>query len=115
MSIHQASRFHPQPRHLGRLTPLAGAVVCLYVLFSAFLILCLAHPPDTHSHTGTDHHFDFACLWVQKAVSSHAPSAKVILATAETIACAVLPFLWILPQVRLAPATGRSPPRSPLD
>ncbi len=114
MLIHRAARFDPQPRRLGRAKALAGGVACLYLLFSAFLILCLAHPLDSHSHGDADHHFDFACLWVQKAVSSHAPSSGVSLPSVQTILFLVLPFLWVLPQARLIPVTGRSPPGSPL-
>lgn len=108
--IHPATRFDPQLRRLRRAKALAGGVACLYVLFSAFLILCLAHPLDNHSHSDADHHFDFACLWVQKAVSSHAPSSGVTLPAVEPILLLVLPFLWVLAQARLTPVTGRSPP-----
>lgn len=110
MSAPRAIRFDPQPRRLGRVKAFAGVVACLYLLYSAFLILCLAHPLDDHVHSDADHHFDFACLWVQKAVSSHAPSAGVSLPAVETIILLLLPFLWVLPQARLTPPTGRSPP-----
>ncbi len=112
MLTHRATRFDPQPRRLGRVKALAGGVACLYLLFSAFLILCLAHPPNSHSHSDADHHIDFACLWIQKAVSSHAPSPGVSLPAVEILFLLLFPFLWLFPQARLTPPTGRSPPHS---
>jgi hypothetical protein len=98
-------------RRRRRLKALAARVACLYVLFSAFLILCLAHPLDHHSHADAGHHFDVTCVWVQKALSSHAPSTGITPPAVATILLFLLPFLWLPPQTRLIPLTGRSPPR----
>jgi hypothetical protein len=109
----RSERASPNSRGWQRLRVLAGAGACLYVLFSALLVLCLAHPNGTHVHGEAAGHLDAACLWIQKAVSSHAPSGSVTLPAVEWVWCALLPFLWVLPHVRPALLTGRSPPGSP--
>ena len=93
-----------------RLKLLAAAATCLYVLVNAFLILCLVHPSEGHSHGPTDEHFETTCVWVQKAVSSHTLSARVFLPAVEAILFVLssVPLLVLL--IRAVQLTGRSPP-----
>ena len=93
-----------------RLKLLVAAAACLYVLVNAFLILCLVHPGNGHSHGPTDEHFHFTCVWVQKAVSSHTLSARVILPAVEAILFVLSSFPLLVLQIRAVQLTGRSPP-----
>ena len=93
-----------------RLKSLVAAAAGLYVLVNAFLILCLVHPSDGHSHSPADEQFHFTCVWVQKAVSSHTLSARVILPAVEAILFVLSSFLLLVPLIRAVQVTGRSPP-----
>ena len=97
-------------QRLRRLKLLVAAATCLYVLVNAFLILCLVHPSDGHTHNPTGEHFHFTCVWVQKAVSSHALSARVVLPVIEAILFASLSFPLLALQIRAVQLTSRSPP-----
>ena len=97
-----------------RLKLLVAAATCLYVLVNAFLILCLIHPSDGHSHSPADEQFHFTCVWVQKAVSSHTLSARVFLPVIEAILFASLSFPLLALQLRAVQLTGRSPPSTAL-
>ena len=97
-------------RRLRRLKLVVAAAACLYVLVNAFLILCLIHPSEGHSHSPTDEHFETACVWVQKAVSSHTLSARVILPAVEAILFVLSSFPLLVPLIRAVQLTGRSPP-----
>ena len=99
-------------RYSRRLKLLVAPVACLYLLISALLTLCLVDPHG-HSHSDADGHFHFVCVWVQKAVSSHAPSARVILPMAETALFVLLSCPWLLPLIRVVQLPGRSPPSLP--
>jgi len=93
-----------------RLKLVVAAATCLYVLVNAFLILCLIHPSDGHSHSPAVEQFHFTCVWVQKAVSSHTLSARVFLPAVEAILFVLssVPLLVLL--IRAVQLTGRSPP-----
>jgi len=93
-----------------RLKLLVAATACLYVLVNAFLILCLVHPSEGHSHSPADEHLHFTCVWVQKAVSSHTLSARVILPAVEAILFVLSSFPLLVLQIRAVQLTGRSPP-----
>lgn len=97
-------------RRFRRLTLLAAAAACLYVLVNAFLILCLVHPSEGHSHSPTDEHFETTCVWVQKAVSSHTLAARVFLPPVEAILFVLFSFPLLVPLIRAVQLTGRSPP-----
>lgn len=97
-------------RRFRRLKLLAAAAACLYVLVNAFLILCLVHPSEGHSHSPTDEHFETTCVWVQKAVSSHTLSAVVFLPAVESILFVLSSFPLLVPLIRAVQLTGRSPP-----
>ena len=101
---------HQNIRHFRHLKPLVATAALLYFLVNAFLILCLAHPHDGHSHTPADEHFDVVCIWVQKAVSSHTPSAAVSLAAVEAVFFLLLLVPFPVPLIRVVQLTGRSPP-----
>lgn len=104
---------HQNIRHVRHLKPLVAAAALLYFLVHAFLILCLAHPHDAHSHTPADEHFDFVCVWVQKAVTSHTPSAAVALPAVEAVFLVLLLLPLPSPLIRVVQLTGRSPPNTP--
>jgi hypothetical protein len=108
----EAERVNLKARYSRRLKLLVVPVACLYLLISALLTLCLVHPHG-HSHSDADGHFHFVCVWVQKAVSSHAPSARVILPVAETSLSVLLSLSWIFPPIRVVQLPGRSPPNLP--
>jgi len=95
-----------------RLKLLVAGAICLYVLVNAFLILCLIHPSEGHSHSPTDEHFETTCVWVQKAVSSHTLSARVFLPVVEAILFASLSLPLLVPLIRAVEVTSRSPPRT---
>jgi hypothetical protein len=97
-------------RRFRRLKLLAAAAACLYVLVNAFLILCLIHPSEGHSHSPTDEYFETTCVWVQKAVSSHTLAARVFLPPVETILFVMSSFPLLVPLIRAVQLTGRSPP-----
>ncbi|MBI2902786.1 MAG: hypothetical protein HYY12_04270 [Candidatus Methylomirabilis oxyfera] len=97
-------------RRLRRLKLVVAAAACLYVLVNGFLILCLIHPSEGHSHNPTDEHFHFTCVWVQKAVSSHALAARVFLPPVEATLFASLSFPLVVLLIRSVQLTGRSPP-----
>ena len=107
MSIQIANR---GTRRFRRLKLLAAAAACLYVLVNAFLILCLIHPSEGHSHSPTDEHLHFTCVWVQKAVSSHTLSARVILPAVEATLFVMSSFPLLVLLIRAVQLTGRSPP-----
>ena len=100
-------------RYSRRLNLLVASVACFYLLITALLTLCLVHPPDGHSHSESDGHFHFVCVWVQKAVSSHAPSARVIPPVVEAVLFLLLSFPLLVPHIRAVQLTGRSPPNTP--
>jgi len=100
-------------RHFRHLKPLVATAALLYFLVNAFLILCLAHPRDVHSHTPADEHFDFVCVWVEKAVTSHTPSAAVALPAVEAVFFILLLLPLPSPLIRAVQVTGRSPPNTP--
>ena len=93
-----------------RLKLVVAAAACLYVLINAFLILCLVHPSNGHSHGPTDEHLHFTCVWVQKAVSSHTLSARVILPAVEATLFVRSSFPLLVLLIRTVQLTGRSPP-----
>jgi hypothetical protein len=107
MPMQTVNRRTQRARHLKLLV--AGAA-CLYVLVNAFLILCLVHPSEGHSHSPTDEHFETTCVWVQKAVSSHTLSARVILPAVEAILFVMSSFPLLVLLIRAVQLTGRSPP-----
>jgi len=93
-----------------RLKLLVAAAACLYVLVNAFLILCLIHPSEGHSHGPTDEHFETTCVWLQKAVSSHTLAARVFLPPVTAILFVLSSFPLLVPLIRAVQVTGRSPP-----
>lgn len=93
-----------------RLKLVVAATGCLYVLVNAFLILCLIHPSDGHSHSPADEQFHFTCVWVQKAVSSHTLSARVFRPPVEAILFVMSSFPLLVLLIRAVQLTGRSPP-----
>jgi membrane protein YdbS with pleckstrin-like domain len=97
-----------------RLKLVVAAAACLYVLVNAFLILCLVHPSNGHSHGPTGEHFHFTCVWVQKAVSSHTLSARVFLPAVEAILFVLSSFPLLVPLIRAVQVNGRSPPSTAL-
>jgi hypothetical protein len=97
-----------------RLKLLVAAATCLYVLVNAFLILCLVHPSEGHSHGPSDEHFETTCVWVQKAVSSHTLSARVILPAVDAILFVMSSFPLLVLLIRAVQLTGRSPPSTAL-
>ena len=107
MPIQMANRGTRRSRRL-RLV-VAGAA-SLYVLVNAFLILCLIHPSEGHSHGPTDEHFETTCVWVQKAVSSHTLAARVFLPPVEAILFVMSSFPLLVLLIRAVQLTGRSPP-----
>lgn len=100
-------------RHFRHLKPLVATAAFLYFLVNAFLILCLAHPYDEHSHAPADEHFDFVCVWVQKAISSHTLSAAAPLPVVEAVFFVLLLLPLPAPLIRVVELTGRSPPNTP--
>ena len=113
MISEKAERVNVKARYPRRLTLLVAPVACLYLLISALLILCLTHPHGGHSHSEADGHFHFVCVWVQKAVSSHAPSARFLLPVVETALLVLLSSPWLPPLIRVVHLPGRSPPNLP--
>ena len=99
--------------HSRRLNLLVASVACFYLLITALLTLCLVHPPNGHSHSEADGHFHFVCVWVQKGISSHAPSARVILPVVEAGLFLLLFLPLLVPHRRVVQLTGRSPPSTP--
>ena len=97
-------------RRLRRLKLLVAAAASLYLLVNAFLILCLVHPGDGHSHNPADEHLHFTCVWVQKAVSSHTLSARVFLPAVEATLFVLSSFPLLVLLIRAVQVTGRSPP-----
>ena len=97
-------------QRLRRLKLLVAAATCLYLLVNAFLILCLVHPSDGHSHNPTGEHFHFTCVWVQKAVSSHTLAARVFLPPVEATLFVMSSFPLLVLLIRTVQLTGRSPP-----
>jgi hypothetical protein len=97
-------------RRFRRLRLLVAGAASMYVLVNAFLILCLIHPSEGHSHGPTDEHFETTCVWVQKAVSSHTLAARVILPAVEAILFVLSSFPLLVPLIRAVQVTGRSPP-----
>lgn len=91
---------------------LVAPVVCLYLFIGALVTICLTHPPEGHRHSEADGHFHFICIWVQKGISSHAPSARVILPVVEAILFLLLSLPVRVPHIRVVELTGRSPPTS---
>lgn len=100
-------------QRLRRIKPLAGMAACLYLLVSALLVLCMAHPEDGHSHGQADDHLDVVCIWLQKATSFHAPSAAVMPSVAVAVVYVLLSFPLPARLVRILRLTGRSPPNTP--
>ena len=107
MPIQIANR---ETRRFRRLRLLAAGAASLYVLVNAFLILCLIHPGEGHSHSPTDEHFDTTCVWVQKAVSSHTLPARIVLPVVEAILFVSSSFPLLVLLIRAVRLTGRSPP-----
>jgi hypothetical protein len=97
-----------------RLNLLVASVACFYLLITALLTLCLVHPPNGHAHSDADGHFHLICVWVQKGIASHAPSARVILPVVEATLFLLLSFPLLVPHIRAVQLTGRSPPNTPL-
>jgi hypothetical protein len=97
-------------RRFRRLKLLVAAAACLYVLVNAFLILCLVHPSEGHSHGPSGEHFETTCVWVQKAVSSHTLAARVFLPPVEAILFVMSSFPLLVLLIRAVQLTGRSPP-----
>jgi hypothetical protein len=100
-------------RYSSRLTLLVAPVVCLYLFIGALVTICLTHPPEGHRHSEADGHLHFVCVWVQKGIASHAPSARVILPVVEAILFLLLSLPLLVPHIRVVELTGRSPPTSP--
>ena len=96
-----------------RLTLLVAPAVCLYLFIGALVTICLTHPPEGHGDSEADGHFHFICVWVQKAIASHAPPAKVILPVVEAVLFLLLSFPLLVPHIHVVELTGRSPPISP--
>lgn len=96
-----------------RLKLLVAPVVCFYLLISALVTLCLTHPPNGHAHSDADGHFHLVCIWVQKGIASHAPSARVIPPVVEAVLFLLLSFPLLVPHTRAVQLTGRSPPTIP--
>lgn len=92
------------------LRALAASAVCLYLLINAFLILCLAHPHNTHFQGHADSHPISGCAWVHKTVASHVPSSGIILAFVGVALLVSLQQPQYRPQISLVRLTGRSPP-----
>ncbi len=113
MITEKAESLEHRARYSRRFTLLVAPVACFYLLISALLILCLTHPHGGHSHSEADGHFHFVCVWVQKAVSSQAPSARFILPVVETALLVLLSSPWLLPLIRVVQLPGRSPPNLP--
>lgn len=101
-------------RYSRRLNLLAASVACFYLLITALLTLCLVHSPNGHSHSEADGHFHFICVWVQKGISSHAPSVRITLPVAEAGPFLLLLLPLLVPHHRVVQLTGRSPPSTPL-
>jgi len=97
-------------RRSRRLRLVVAGAASLYVLVNAFLILCLIHPSEGHSHGPTDEHFETTCVWVQKAVSSHTLAARVFLPPVEAILFVMSSFPLLVLLIRAVQLTGRSPP-----
>ena len=100
-------------RYSQRFTLFVAPVACLYLLISALLTLCLVHPHDGQLHGEADGHFHFICVWVQKAVSSHTPSARITLGAIEAVLVLLLSFSFRVPAFRIIQLAGRSPPNTP--
>jgi hypothetical protein len=92
----------------------AVATVFLYLLVNALLILCLVHPEEGDAHSQHQHpgHLDVVCLWVQKAVSFHAPSLPPALAVTQATLFLLLAPVTTLTRARVIRLTGRSPPHA---
>ena len=106
-------RLNQTTRRLWHLKPVVAGAAFLYLLVNAFLILCLAHPDDGHSHSQASAHLDVVCIWVQKAISSQVPSAAVMPSVAEAVVFVLLSFPLPARLVRILRLTGRSPPNTP--
>ncbi len=109
----KAERVNVKARYSRRLTLLVAPVVCLYLLITALVTLCLTHPPHGHSHSDADGHFHFICVWVQKGIASHAPPAKIILPVVQAALLVLLSSPSLLPLIRVVQLPGRSPPNLP--
>lgn len=111
MPMQTVNRRTQRARHLKLLV---ASAACLYLLVNAFLILCLIHPSDEHSHSPADEQFHFTCVWVQKAVSSHTLSTRIFLPAIEAILFVLSSFPLLALQIRAVQLTGRSPPTTAL-
>lgn len=100
-------------RRCRHIKPLATAAACLYLLVSALLVLCMAHPEDGHSHGQAGDHLDVVCVWLQKATSFHAPPAAFVPSVAEVVVFVLWSFPVAACPVRNLRLTGRSPPHIP--
>ncbi len=107
------NRLNLRARHSRRFKLLVAPVVCLYLLISALITICLVHPPNGHAHSEADGHFHLICVWVQKGISSHTPSARISLAVVEAVLFLLLSFPSLVPHIHAVQLTGRSPPTSP--
>ena len=110
MISEKAESVNLKARYPRQLKLLVVPVACLYLLISALLTLCLTHPPNGHSHSEADGHFHLICVWVQKGIASHAPSARVIVPVVEAVLFLLLSFPLLIPHIRVVALTGRSPP-----
>jgi hypothetical protein len=99
-------------RHARRFRLLVAGAAGLYLLVNAFLILCLIHPADGHSHGPSNEEFETACVWVQKAVSSHALSVPVFLPPVEAILFVLSSFPLLVLLIRAVQLTGQSSSRA---
>ena len=106
-------RSNQRMRRLRRLKPLAATTACLYLLVSALLVLCMAHPYDGHSHSQASGHIDVVCVWVQKAIYSHTLSAAAPLPAVEAVFFLLVSFPLPVALIRVVQLTGRSPPNTP--
>jgi hypothetical protein len=97
-------------QRLRRFRLLVAGAAGLYILVNAFLILCLIHPGEGHSHTPDDEHLHFTCVWVQKAASTHTLAAPIILPPIEALLFVLTSFPLLVLLIRAIQLTGRSPP-----
>ena len=105
-----SQRSERKTRRAEPFTLLAGLVLSFYLLLTALVTVCLTHPPEGHSHSEADGHFHSICLWVQKGIASHTPPAKVILPAVEAALFLLMACPLLVPHIRAADLTGRSPP-----
>lgn len=111
--IAKTTRYGTMIHSSRRVKLLVAPVVCLYLLISALVTLCLTHPPNGHAHSDADGHFHLICVWVQKGIASHAPSARVIPPVVEAVLFLLLSFPLLVPHIRAVQLTSRSPPTIP--